>query len=213
MNIRAIGFQFILIVCCWGMTYGQTSQDMNFGVAYGYGTSDGRLLGSDDYYYQYNSFKFLLNKRLAGKSSWRLEGILEPSFFQVKFREIFAVDRDTEVINIINEYALVLGLISRWYLSNSITFFCGSTGPLYNDFDSSRMKKGIGFSNGLFIGFTYEVKGIRIDLRSGIRHVSNAGLNEPNLGYNSSITEIGVLFGMNKRRKVKTSPRMVSRGF
>ena len=213
MKIRAIGFQIILLGLFWGITIGQNAEDLNFGVSYGYGTADGNLLGSDDYYYQYNSFKFLLNKRLAGKSSWRLEGILEPSFFQVKFREIFAVDRNTEVMNTINEYALVLGLISRWYLSNSIsTYFCGSTGPLYNDYDSSRMKKGVGFSNGLYIGFTFEVNGVRMDLRSGIRHVSNAGLNEPNLGYNSSITEIGVLFALNKP-KIKSGPRYVSRGF
>ncbi|NNK87357.1 MAG: hypothetical protein HKO90_03660 [Flavobacteriaceae bacterium] len=178
---------------------------MNFGVAFGYGSADGRLLGSDTYFYDYNAFKLVLNKRLLGKSSWRLEGILEPTYFQVKFREIEAAT-DQSVMHYINEYALVLGLLSRWYLSSSLSaYFVGSTGPLYNDHFTSRMKKGLGFSNGLGIGLTYELKGLRIDIRSGIRHVSNAGLNEPNLGYNSSITEIGLLFALDKRPKVTST--------
>ncbi|AOW21999.1 hypothetical protein LPB138_03805 [Urechidicola croceus] len=69
----------------------------------------------------------------------------------------------------------------------------GSIGPMITDTETERMAKGFAFSDVLSFGLSYKIKTIILDLRYGVRHVSNAELQQPNSGYNSTNFEFGFL--------------------
>lgn len=49
------------------------------------------------------------------------------------------------------------------------------------------------FAAVLILGFTGRIDKFRFDIRLSIRHVSNAGLNSENAGYNIKNIEFGIL--------------------
>ena len=60
--------------------------------------------------------------------------------------------------------------------------------------DTERLKKGFAFSDIFGLGISYKVNYITLDLRSTIRHNSNANLYMANNGHNSVGIESGILF-------------------
>ncbi|MEN8139138.1 MAG: acyloxyacyl hydrolase [Bacteroidota bacterium] len=93
------------------------------------------------------------------------------------------------------EYALNLGLTFRHKTYRNLsTYAMGSVGPMYSNTGSERLKEGFAFSDIFAIGFSYNIKSFLIDLRFSIRHVSNADLQWPNIGHNSSNLEFGFMY-------------------
>ena len=201
-------FAFLILVFAglfYSALYCQNNESFHVGISYGTGSSEWNMMDIDNYFYDYDSYKIVLNFTLVGKRIWSLEGVLEPTYFQAIFKD-FEISSIEDPFRTLKEYGLNIGIVSRLMISQVIsTYFLGSTGPLYINSHTSRMKNGIGFSNNFCLGFTVQVKKMRFDIRTGIRHVSNAGLNSPNRGYNSSITEMGISFPI--LRKKPSIPR------
>jgi hypothetical protein len=70
----------------------------------------------------------------------------------------------------------------------------GSVGPLITDTETERLSKGFAFSDVLAVGLSTKIGTVTFDIRPSLRHVSNAGLNESNAGYNTKNIEFGVSF-------------------
>ena len=68
---------------------------------------------------------------------------------------------------------------------NSILSISIGSGPHYITSSNDRQAPGFIFSDHLNIGYRHKFKSWQAGFSSGIRHVSNAGLEEPNLGIDS----------------------------
>lgn len=98
-----------------------------------------------------------------------------------------------------NEYVLNVGLQMIYSINENLSpYLLGSVGPMVIDKQTKRQKKGFAFSDIFAIGLLYRTNDIILDLRFGIRHVSNAGFGHPNKGYNSSNFEIGLSLPIQK---------------
>ena len=96
-------------------------------------------------------------------------------------------------INNINQYVLNLGLIFRKPISKSLSLFVlGSFGPMISASETERLSKGFTISNVLALGVSCKLKRFEFDIRPNIRHVSNAGLSSPNIGFNTKNMEFGI---------------------
>jgi Lipid A 3-O-deacylase (PagL) len=92
----------------------------------------------------------------------------------------------------INEYVLNIGFIARKPISKTTSIYVlGSIGPLITDTETERLSKGFAFSDVLAIGFSLKINKITFDLRPNIRHVSNAGFQKSNAGFNTKNIEFG----------------------
>jgi hypothetical protein len=95
----------------------------------------------------------------------------------------------------LNEYAVGVGLRIRKSWSKSFgTYFLASVGPMFIDTETERLSKGFAFSDVLALGVTFKIDKIVFDIRPSLRHISNAGLQGSNAGFNTSNFELGVSF-------------------
>ena len=200
MKSKVLIFMCCLLFPASLVCYGQSNESINIGVIYGYGTTDSNLLAIDNYHYSFESVKVVLSKALISRTRWSFEATVEPGFYRVLFED-WEIKAANNAPVIMNEYALAVGMISRFKFSKSISsYLLGSTGPMYNDHQTARLRNGLSFSNSLCLGISVKVNAVTFDLRSGVRHVSNASLYKPNRGYNSTITEVGLKIALQKRK-------------
>jgi hypothetical protein len=70
-----------------------------------------------------------------------------------------------------------------------------SSGPHYVSAAPHRQSNGFVFSNNLSAGVNLRLyKNLYADLRTGIRHISNAGIKIPNAGVNDMTINEGLMF-------------------
>ena len=66
------------------------------------------------------------------------------------------------------------------------------SGPHYLGFDSAIQKKGFIFSDNFFLNFSQSIShDLWIDYEVRFRHISNAGIAEPNIGIDNFFLGIG----------------------
>ena len=65
---------------------------------------------------------------------------------------------------------------------------------MITDKETERMSNGFAFADVLALGVSANVNQFRFDMRPSVRHVSNAGINSENAGYNTKNIEIGVSY-------------------
>jgi hypothetical protein len=65
---------------------------------------------------------------------------------------------------------------------------------MFIDTETERLSKGFAFSDVLALGVTFKIDKIVLDIRPSLRHISNAGLQGSNAGFNTSNVEFGVSF-------------------
>ncbi|MEP6614086.1 MAG: acyloxyacyl hydrolase [Mucilaginibacter sp.] len=85
------------------------------------------------------------------------------------------------------EYGLNVGFLFRKNVAKDLASFYMmlSTGPHYESGTPHRQANGFLFSNNLCAGIDLRVyKTLYLDVRPGIRHISNAKLRVPNAGLN-----------------------------
>ena len=194
--------------------YGETISRIGFN--YGQGSQQKFPFESENYTYDTKFYKLQVNFRLKEKRNWRIELNFEPSIYrsehvllneeyvQPRFGHDYLQQRSTYTSNkVINEYALNIGLQLRYMLFEKVsTYLLGSIGPMIADTDTERLKKGFAFSDVAALGILVNADFMLLDMRIGMRHVSNAGLQFPNGGYNSSNIEFGISLPLkNKKQK------------
>ena len=97
----------------------------------------------------------------------------------------------------VKEYVFNIGFLVRKPVFKSASIYVlGSIGPMITDTETERLSKGFAFADVLAIGFTCKVNRITLDIRPNIRHISNAGLQKKNSGYNTKNIDFGFLFSL-----------------
>lgn len=196
---------FIAIVICSTIPF--YAQDdgkrVEFGFAYGLGNE----FKNRNYTYTNQYFKLQLYYKINDTKSFKYEFVLQPelnlathqllNLYFVKPDETDYIAKREQYTKLKNvkEYVLNIGFLLRKPMFKSASIYVlGSVGPMITDTETERLSKGFAFADVLAIGFTFKVNRVKLDLRPNIRHISNAGLQKTNSGYNTKNIDFGFLF-------------------
>ena len=67
---------------------------------------------------------------------------------------------------------------------------------MISDTETERLSKGFAFSDVLAVGLSYNLRKIRFDITPSVRHVSNAGLQSSNAGFNTKNIDFGLVYNL-----------------
>jgi len=163
---------------------------IGFNVGYG-----GQTCLNVKYYYEIKLYKAQYYYAFLLRKSWGLDLLLQPQYNTTKFRLKGNAEDEIEAI----EFGINAGvLIRKNFFNDFISLYAGiSGGPHYISETSQRQQKGYVFSDNLFIGLSMRLfKNIYLDLRTGFRHISSAGISEPNRGINNSVIGGGIFINL-----------------
>ncbi len=179
------------------------------GIYYGLGNEDNLLFDDTDYLYKTQylkaSFEYALNKK---KYRWTLavqpqihflkHQLLNP-FFVRNFEENFEENRLIfSKLKSMQLYALEFEISVRRNLFKKleVSAFFGF-GPAIIDTQTERLAKGFTFIENIGLGVHYNLcKQLFLEFRPTFNHVSNAGIQLPNSGYNVLNLEVGVSWNL-----------------
>jgi hypothetical protein len=177
--------------------------NLSVGFYYGFGNE----FKNQDYTFNNQYYKVQLNYLIKETKSFKYELVIQPELNLANHQLInhyFITPDDPDYIEkrerfskkyAINQYVLNLGLVIRKPISKSLSFFVlGSFGPMISTGETERLAKGFAISNVLTIGISCKLKRFEFDIRPNLRHVSNAGLSSPNIGFNTKNIEFGASF-------------------
>lgn len=169
-------------------------QTMKLGFIAGYGGQNKPFVDVHYFhevkFYQAQFFIPLNRGRKPG-----LDLVVQPQFNRTRYKfhnHLPVVDRGFEM-------GLNLGLAISVDLAGGRlrAYMMPSIGPHYVSGVPNRQSPGFIFSDNIFLGLMAKLgKGLWLDLRPGLRHISNAGLLERNGGVNNSVLSGGVLVGL-----------------
>lgn len=173
------------------------------GLAYGIGNE----LKNSDYTYTNNYYKLQVYYAFKDTKNFRYEVLLQPelnfakhellNFYFVKPNDPNYIEKRERFTKLkdIREYVFNIGFLMRKPVFKTASiYFLGSVGPMYADTETERLSKGFAFSDVLAVGFTFKINSVTVDIRPNFRHVSNAGLQDSNSGYNTKNIEFGFSF-------------------
>ncbi|MEL7193656.1 MAG: acyloxyacyl hydrolase [Bacteroidota bacterium] len=166
----------------------------HIGFIYGYG--DQSLLAVN-YDYRVAFFQPQLYYTILDRSNWNLELLLQPQYNLTEFRQVDFLPDESEGF----ELGLNVGVLLRKNLLKDIVsvYILGSIGPHYVSGVPKRQSTGFIFSDNFFLGLSLKISSrVYLDLRPGIRHISNAGLQERNGGVNNTILSGGIYIKLNR---------------
>ena len=171
-----------------------SESENKLGFMYGYGTQESLGLGAD---YQYDVIFFQAQFYRTLKK-WRktgLELLVQPQFNRTSF--IFGENQFQNIQGY--EIGVNVGFLLRHYLADQLlsVYMLISTGPHYASILPYSQANGFIFSDNLFMGITIKLnEKSYLDIRPGIRHLSNAGFKKPNGGINSVIISGGLMVAL-----------------
>jgi len=111
----------------------------------------------------------------------------EPDYLEKRERYVQLKD--------VHEYVLNIGFLFRKSIGKRCSLYIlGSIGPMITDTETERMSNGFAFADVVAVGFSIKIKSLQFDLRTSVRHVSNAGLGSENAGYNTKNIELGISY-------------------
>jgi len=164
------------------------------GFITGYGTQGANLESRvEDYDYEVHLYQLQCYYTLVKKKRGSIELLLQPQFNLTKLRPVDWLDVEMQGY----EFGLNGGLLYRKYVFKGFIslYACLSTGPHFTSRTPLRQARGFLFSDNLFMGTSIKVyKKLYLDVRYGIRHISNAGLKAPNNGLNDIVFSEGLYF-------------------
>ena len=200
---KKIFFVLIIVFICQTFYAQNRGSKMKLGLAYGFG----KELKNSDYTYTNNYYKLQLYYALKETKNFRYELLLQPelNFAKHQLLNLYFVqpsdpnyiekrERYTKLKDI-KEYVFNVGFLMRKPIfKRASIYFLGSVGPMYTDTETERLSKGFAFSDVLALGITFKINTITIDIRPNFRHVSNAGLQDSNSGYNTKNIDFSFSF-------------------
>lgn len=177
------------------------------GFIAGYGGQNPGLF-FDDVQYDYRVWflQFQYYYALLKIKTWSLEAVVQPQYNITRFR----INDQTGDITSGYEFGLNAGImVMKKILKGRFSpYLLVSTGPHYVSGTPERQSSGFIFSDNLFVGMHIRASGnFYVDVRPGFRHISNAGIKEPNGGVNDFIISAGfslVLPIVENRQKIRT---------
>lgn len=181
----------------------QTNNNVAVGFNYGFGSE----FNDKDYTFTNQFYKIELYYKLQETKHFQYEILIQPevNFGQHQLLNSYFVKPETPnylekieeytKLKDVNEYVLNLGFLVRKPIGKVLSVYAlGSIGPMVTDTETERMSQGFAFADVLAIGFSARVNRLQFDIRPSIRHVSNAGLNSQNAGYNTRNIEFGISY-------------------
>ena len=178
------------------------SKDFNHKIGFivGYGKQDVNLLGISidlkvPYVYEVQLFELDYFLPLYYNNSWSIESHLRLVYGITHYKQ----NKKSLTYTKSNEYGISSGfLISKSFFEKFIKiYFATSLGPFYSIGTPDRQVPGFMFCGNYDIGVNLELrKNVYFDLRTGFRHISNAGLRNPNGGLNNWMINGGLVFEM-----------------
>ncbi|WP_291285202.1 acyloxyacyl hydrolase [Flavobacterium sp.] len=183
---------------------GQVKKEkLALGVNYGFGSE----FNNRNYTFTNQFYKIELYYRVKETKHFQFEILIQPevnfgrhqllNFYFVKPEEPDYLEKREEYTKLkeVHEYVLNLGFLVRKPIGKVFSVYAlGSIGPLITDRDTERLSAGFAFADVFALGFSVKAEQLRFDIRSGIRHVSNAGLNSENAGFNTRNIEFGISY-------------------
>ncbi|MFW0737025.1 acyloxyacyl hydrolase [Flavobacterium sp. T12S277] len=183
---------------------GQVKKEkLALGVNYGFGSE----FNNRNYTFTNQFYKIELYYRVKETRHFQFEILIQPevnfgrhqllNFYFVKPEEPDYLEKREEYTKLkdVHEYVLNLGFLVRKPIGKVFSVYAlGSIGPLITDRDTERLSAGFAFADVFALGFSVQAEQLRFDIRSGIRHVSNAGLNSENAGFNTRNIEFGISY-------------------
>jgi len=112
--------------------------------------------------------------------------LFEPSYSSIKLYN------NNSYIKYEHEYIFTTCLKQIYYIKNFNIYMTPFFGILYKTKTDYKQSKGLNFSTGFGFGIGYHFKHIKISNSIRIRHISNAGIKQPNGGFNNLIMYIGI---------------------
>jgi hypothetical protein len=198
---------FILTVVFSSMTF--YAQDKTSKIELGFNYGFGSELKNDDYTYSNSYYKLHLYYTLKKTKRFKYEILLQPELNFAKHQLLnpnFVQPDDPNYIEKrerytklkdIKEYVLNIGFLMRKPIfKKASVYVLGSVGPMIIDTETERLSKGFAFSNVVALGITFKINKITFDIRPSFRHVSNAGLQGSNSGYNTKNIDFGFSFSL-----------------
>ena len=189
----------LLIFFTIGLTTAQVETSVfktktKLGLMYGYGTQEELGMTADYqydvFYYQVQYFRTLINWQNSA-----VELLIQPQYNRTNF--IYGDDAFQNSYGY--EFGLNAGFLVRRYLADELLslYILISSGPHYASSLPYRQSNGFMFSDNLFLGITVKLdEKIYLDLRPGIRHLSNAGFKRPNGGINNVVINCGFIVAL-----------------
>lgn len=190
---------FLLLACILLIMNGFTQEAFNkerhqLGFVSGYGNQ--QSLGVK-YTYEVVFFQFQHYYRLSKNSKWQIDLLTQPQFNTVKFKPIDTVPQMESGI----EFGINVGFLFRRQIVNEKVHFYTfiSSGPHYVSGTPARQVSGFIFSDNFFVGMDFQISPqLRLDIRPGFRHISNASIKQPNKGVNTVILSGGFILKLEK---------------
>lgn len=198
-------FILIIIFSC-NIFYAQNvNQKRKLGFHYGFGNE----IKNSVFTHTNSYYKLQLYYTLKASKNFKYELLIQPEYNHATHQLLDVnfihtddpnyIEKRQRFSNLrnIEEYVLNLGLIIRKPISKSFSIYLlGSIGPMIINNETERLAEGFAFSDVLTLGFSLKIDKITFDLRPNIRHVSNCGLQSPNLGFNTVNIEFGFSFSI-----------------
>ena len=204
MNKKAL---LIVIVICSSIPF--YAQDKGNRIEFGFAYGSGNEFKNRNYTYTNQYFKLQLYYKIKDTKRFKYELVLQPelNFAKHQLLNLYFVapdEPDYEAkremytkLKDVKEYVFNIGFLARKPVFKSASIYVlGSIGPMITDTETERLSKGFAFADVLAIGFTCKVNRITFDIRPNIRHISNAGLQKKNSGYNTKNIDFGILFSL-----------------
>lgn len=195
---------FIVVFCCAFMQAQESTKSCRVAIGLAYG--NGSEFNNADYSYTNSYVQAQVYYSFNPGKKWEYQLAIQPeinfarhrlkNYYFIKPDEPdFEVRRDAYLkLKNIKEYILGVSFFIRHNFSDSFSVYAmGNVGPMITDADTERLTKGFAFCDVFAIGATCKVGDVAIDLRPNVRHVSNAGLNEANAGFNTKNIALGVV--------------------
>ncbi|MBP1222817.1 acyloxyacyl hydrolase [Flavobacterium sp. 1355] len=192
-------FSFLVLTS----VYGQYPGKFIIGFNYGFGNE----FKNKDYIFDNHFYKFEIYYNLKENRNFQYQILLQPeiNFAKHKLLNLYFVKPETAdfeekrlvytQLKNVREYVLNIGFLVRKPINEKLSVYAlGSIGPMITDTETERMSEGFAFADVLAIGFCIKVLRFQLDIRPGIRHVSNAGLGNSNAGYNTKNIEFGISY-------------------
>ena len=190
------------IVLASGMLQGQNNSQV-VGITSSIGVQSIFPFNSGSYEYSFKSIGLFWKRPFRSNGQWTLSYQLEPSYYHAHHKltnpwyklnerdQLYSAKIPIfQAPKTIREYVLKFGfdiqyeLAPKWHVNMLL-----SIGPTYSNTETERLAKGFAFSDAVVLGVIYKMSNFQINVLSGIRHVSNANLKQPNNGHNASLIE------------------------
>lgn len=181
-------------------------KNSGLGLYYGIGVDK----KTSNYKYTTRYFKFEYSHLLKQNKKTRYEFLIQP---KIEFKKYQGTNyyyspssADPENLNEYNsvenitDYSLSFGILMNKPLTKRLAIFISaSVGPMITDTYTERLSKGFAFTNVLALGLSLKTRNLLLEVRPNLNHISNAGLQKRNIGYNTLNMEFGVKVPMKSK--------------